>query len=114
MTTITDAQIHDWWESTAPYTIMILSNRGRHEAVPDRKAIIKAHERRMIALHADGVLPIVCPARDRGELAGVAIFAADPDQTARIMDEDPGVRAGLYSYQVHPCSSVPGSVLPPG
>ena len=114
MITITDAQIRDWWESTAPYTIMILSNRSRHEAVPDRKAIIRAHERRMIALHADGVLPIVCPARDRGELAGVAIFAADPDQTARIMDEDPGVRAGLYSYQVHPCSSVPGSVLPPG
>lgn len=114
MTTVTDAQIRDWWESTAPYTIMILSTTARYGEVPGRKAIIRDHERRMIALHADGILPIVCPARDRTGLAGVGIFAAGPDRAARIMDEDPGVRAGLYSYEVHPCSSQPGSALPPG
>lgn len=117
MATVTDAQIHDWWESAAPYTIMILSTTARYLAAPDtpdRRGIIREHERRMIALHADGILPIVCPARDRGDLAGVGIFAADPDRTARIMDEDPGVLAGLFSYQVHPCSSRPGSALPRG
>jgi hypothetical protein len=112
MTTITDEQIQDWWASTAHYTIMILSLVAGNEAVPDRKAIMRAHERRMLSLHAGGVLPIVCPARDHGDLAGVGIFAADPDRTARIMDEDPGVLAGLFSFRVHPCRSVPGSALP--
>jgi len=67
----------------------------------------------MISLHADGILPIVCPASADNELAGVGIFAADPGRAARIMDEDPAVQAGLFSYEVHPCRSQPGSVLPP-
>jgi hypothetical protein len=113
MATITDAQMHDWWESAAPYTIMILSTTARYKAASDRRGIIREHARRMMSLQADGILPIVCPARDHGDLAGIGIFAAAPDRTARIMVEDPGVRAGLFSYEVHPCSSKPGSVLPP-
>ena len=112
MATITDAQIHDWWKSAAPYTIMILSTTARYWTAPDRRGVVEEHGRRMISLQADGILPIVCPAPADSELAGVGIFAADPDRTARIMDEDPAVRAGLFSYAVHPCRSQPGSVLP--
>ena len=113
MAIITDAQINDWLESAASYTIMILSTTARYTAAPDRREIEWEHARRTISLHADGITPIVCPARSDGDLAGVGIFAADPDRTARIMDGDPMVQAGLYSYEVHPCRSKPGSVLPP-
>jgi hypothetical protein len=65
-----------------------------------------------MALQAEGVLPIVCPVPDDTDLAGIGIFTVSPEEAARIMDEDPGVRAGLFTYEVHASRSLPGSALP--
>ena len=115
---ITDEQIREWGRSAAPYTILILrrTDAFAFAAAADRDKTVWEHARRMIWLYAGGVMPVVCPCRDDRvdtDLSGVGIFAADPDRTARIMDEDPAVQAGLYTYEVHPCRSVPGSALPP-
>jgi hypothetical protein len=56
-------------------------------------------------------MPIVCPT-DETELAGIGIFDAEPAEVSRIMDEDPGVKAGIFTYEVHPCRGFPGSALP--
>jgi hypothetical protein len=114
--TVTDERIREWIRSAVPYTILILRRTDAFTAAADRDKIVWEHARRMIGLHAGGVMPIVCPCRDDRadtDISGVGIFAADPDRTARIMDEDPAVQAGLYTYEVHPCRSVPGSILPP-
>ena len=37
----------------------------------------------------------------------------DMDEVRRIMDGDPGVQAGVFTYELHPCRSFPGSALPP-
>jgi len=29
-----------------------------------------------------------------------------------IMNDDPGVAAGVFTYQVHPCRGFPGDALP--
>lgn len=50
---------------------------------------------------------------DRPVQPGIGIFAADLDEARQIMDDDPGVRAGVFSYELHPCRSLPGSTLPP-
>ena len=42
----------------------------------------------------------------RGELD------ADLDTTRRLMDNDPGVRAGIFSIELHPVRGFPGSCLP--
>ena len=49
---------------------------------------------------------------DESDVAGVGIFNPGPEETKRIMDGDPGVVAGLFNYEVHPCRGVPGSTLP--
>jgi hypothetical protein len=113
---VTDEKIRAWFQSAAPYTILILRRTDAFAAAADRDTTVWEHARRMISLHADGIMPIVCPCRDDRDdtdVSGVAIFAADPGRTARIMDEDPAVQAGLYTYEVHPCRSAPGSGLPP-
>jgi hypothetical protein len=113
---VTNEKVREWDQSTAPYTIMILRRTDAFAAAADRDETVWAHARRMISLHYDGIMPIVCPCRDDrddSDISGVGIFAADPDRTARIMDEDPAVQAGLYAYEVHPCRSVPGSALRP-
>jgi hypothetical protein len=59
------------------------------------------------------LLAVVCPVPDDSDVCGVGIFTAPPDQVARLMDEDPGVAAGVFTYHVHPCRSFPGDGLPP-
>jgi hypothetical protein len=48
---------------------------------------------------------------DDTELCGVAIFNTSVEQTRQLMDEDPGVRAGVFSYEVHPVRSFPADAL---
>jgi hypothetical protein len=43
---------------------------------------------------------------------GIAIFNASLDETKKIMDEDPGVKTGIFVYEVHSCRSFPGDCLP--
>jgi hypothetical protein len=75
-------------------------------------AIIWEHGRRNFSLRADGLLSIVCPVIDGSDVCGIGIFNLDPDETRAVMDDDPGVRAGVFTYEAHPCRSFPGDVLP--
>jgi hypothetical protein len=63
-------------------------------------------------MRADGLLSIVCPINDGSDVSGVGIFNLGPDETAKLMDEDPGVRAGVFVYELHPSRSFPGDALP--
>jgi hypothetical protein len=66
-----------------------------------------------MALAEAGILPIVVPVGDDSPLAGIGIFAAGPEDTRAIMDDDPGVRAGIFTYQIHhPARGFPGAALP--
>jgi hypothetical protein len=42
----------------------------------------------------------------------VGVFAGSVEDTAALMDDDPGVRAGVFTYEVHPCMGFPGDALP--
>ena len=59
-----------------------------------------------------GLLPIVCPVADGSGVTGIAIFDASPADVELIMSRDPGVKAGVFTYDVHPTRSFPGSNLP--
>ena len=79
---------------------------------PDVDPIIWEHGRRDFALREHGVLPIVMPATDDSDWAGIAIFAASLGEVTEIMDHDPGVMAGIFTYEAHPVRGFPGSALP--
>jgi len=49
---------------------------------------------------------------DGTEVKGVGIFSTSEEETKRIMDEDPAVKAGIFAYEIHPCRSFPGDMLP--
>jgi hypothetical protein len=94
------------------YSVVLLKRGARYTA-PDAPAIIWEHGRRNFGLRADGVLVIVCPVADDSDLAGIGIFDATPEETARIMADDPAVQAGVLSCEVHPVRGFPGDALPP-
>lgn len=79
---------------------------------PGVEKIIWEHGRRNFALRADGVLPIVCPVNDGSNVKGVGIFNASVEQVKKIMDEDPGVKAGVFVYGIHVCRGFPRDCLP--
>jgi hypothetical protein len=108
---ITDAMMQEVRRAGRPYTALILE-AGPNRGMPGVEAIIWEHGRRNIALRAAGLLSIVCPLTDGGEICGLGIFDAEVEAVREIMDGDPGVQAGVFTYHVHPCRSFPGDALP--
>ncbi len=111
MTTITDEFMRQMMATTRNYSIVILrASPKRNEDGVEK--IIWEHGRRNFALRAEGVLPIVCPVTDGSDVAGIGIFDASIEEVQKIMDEDPGVKAGVFVYEIHACRSFPGASLP--
>ena len=111
MTAITDEYMKEQLALSMPFTIVILK-KGKAYKMPDVYPVIWEHGRRNFSLKADGLLSIVCPINDGSELSGIGVFTTDEEETKKIMDEDPGVKAGIFVYEIHPTKSFPGSRLP--
>ncbi|SRR6266700_449590 len=111
MTAITDEYMREMLAKTRTYTAVFLKATPRRRE-PGSTAIVWEHGRRNFALRAAGILPVVCPVIDDSGWSGIGIFDAPPDEVMRIMDADPGVQAGIFTYEVHPVRGFPGSSLP--
>ncbi len=111
MAEITDEYMKEMLALAKPFTAVILK-KGQNYNRPDVMKIIWEHGRNNFSLKADGLLSIVCPVNDGSEITGFGIFSADAEQTKKIMDEDPGVKVGVFMYEIHPTKSFPGSSLP--
>ncbi len=109
--TFTDEEMGQLLPTTRTYSLVILKQGPSftHETAP---AIIWEHGRRNFGLRDDGVLAVVLPVADGSEVCGIGVFAATVDDTIAIMNDDPGVAAGVFTYQVHPCRGFPGDSLP--
>ncbi len=110
-TPITDEMMQAMLSKTRSYTLLIL-HRTEKLKEPGAEKIIWEHGRRNFQLQADGLLSIVCPIRDGSDLAGIGIFNATPEEVKKIYDDDPAVKAGLLTFEVHPCTGFPGDHLP--
>lgn len=104
-------------QAARPYTVMIL-RAGPNFRMPgpdgDTRVteIITRHGKRNVALKLAGLMPIICPIGDGSGVTGIGVFDAGPEDVERIMAADPGVMAGVFTYEVHACRSFPGSALP--
>jgi hypothetical protein len=111
MSTITNEYMQEMMTKTKNYNLVILKTGPQYDQ-QDAKATIWEHGRRNFELRAKGKLSIVCPIADSGEVRGVGIFNVDEIELKQIMDEDPGVKAGIFIYEIHPVRSFPGDRLP--
>jgi hypothetical protein len=92
------------------YTLVLISAGPEYRSA-DARSIVWEHGRRNMRLSDAGVMPIVCPVRDDTPLCGIAIMATSVERAAALMDGDPGVQAGVFTYELHPVSGSPGSTL---
>jgi len=103
MVEITDEFMKEMMLKTKEYTVVILKATEK---------IIWEHGRRNFKLREEGILSIVCPIRDESGVNGVGVFNGTPDEVKEIMDGDPGVIAGIFTYEIHATRSFPGDKLP--
>ena len=111
MKTFTDEEMGQLLPGAKTYSLVILK-QGPGFSDPAAPAIIWEHGRRNFGLRDDGVLAVVLPVTDESDVCGIGIFAATVEDTVAIMNDDPGVAAEVFTYQVHPCRGFPGDALP--
>jgi hypothetical protein len=109
--TITDEYILQMRARARHYSLLILkSGEARYQDGTEK--ILWEHEREMHALRVQGLLSMVCPVSDGSEIEGIGIFNASVEEVKTLMDEHPGVKAGIFVYEIHPCRGFPGDSLP--
>lgn len=109
---ITDEFMRERIVKARPYTAVLLRKTADYKR-PEADPTVWEHGRRNMALEEHGVLAIVLPVNnDPGDWAGLGVFTASPEEVREIMDNDPGVKAGIFRYEIHPVRGFPGSSLP--
>jgi hypothetical protein len=111
MTTITDDMMRERISQTKSYSVVILRKTEKYQE-PGMDKIVWEHGRRNFQLREAGLLSIVCPIADGSDISGVGIFNATPEETKKLYDDDPGVKAGIFTFEVHSCRGFPGDSLP--
>ena len=111
MAAITDEYMRGMLAKSRNYSIVILKATPKKNEAGAEKIVFE-HARRNFSLRADGILSIVCPITDDSEVRGIGIFNASPAEVKEIMDGDPGVTAGIFTYEIHPGKGFPGDALP--
>ncbi len=111
MVAITDEHMREMLGRSREYVFVLLKYTPRRQE-PGADAVVWEHGRRNFALRAEGKLAIVAPVLGSAELAGIGIFDGSLEEVRAIMDVDPGVQAGVFTYEAHACRSFPGDALP--
>jgi hypothetical protein len=111
MKTFTDDEMNALLPTARPYSVVILRagpNYGSEGAAP----IVWEHGRRNFGLRDDGRLAVVLPVLDDSDVCGIGVFTGSVEDTSAVMADDPGVREGVFSFEVHPVMGFPGDALP--
>ena len=112
MATITDEYMREMLVKTRPYTVVLLRRTAAFRR-PEVDAVVWEHGRRNFSLRAEGDLAVVLPVTSEpGDLAGIGVFTGMPEEVGRLMDEDPGVVAGIFTYELVSVRGFPGDGLP--
>ena len=65
-----------------------------------------------ILCRANGLLSVVYPVMMESGVSGIGIFNTGIHETRALMEEDPAVMAGVFTYELLPYRSFPGDCLP--
>ena len=111
MKVFTDDEMNALLPTVRPYSVAILK-AGPNFGTDGAQQIVWEHGRRNFGLRDDGVLAVVLPVADGSDVCGVCVFTGTAEETTAIMRDDPGVSAGVFTVEVHPCGGFPGDALP--
>lgn len=107
---ITDEYMYSMLAITKSYCVVVLK-AGPNITSENAKKIIWEHARRNFALRSEGKVAVVAPVAREGDIAGFYIFNTNEQEAIEIMNDDPGVKEGVFEFVTYPCKSFPGDAL---
>lgn len=110
MQSITNEQMQQMLMQTKAYTLVLLKSVPNVQK-ENLQQLIWEHGRRNFQLRAEGLLNIVAPVTQEHDLTGICVFNADATKVKEIMEEDPAVKEGIFTYEILPVMSFPGDAL---
>ncbi len=119
MIEITDQAMQETLAKARPYWVVLLQPGPAYESpakrTPEKAATVREHGRRNLSLRAGGEIALVGPAAaPGGPFLGLIVFTTGEAETAALMDADPAVAAGIFTYQMAEWFGFPGDGLPEG
>ena len=96
------------------YTLVLLHKAERAAAVPNLADLQKQHAAFLTRHKDSGDIAVAgdFPADDTTDLRTVIIFRHKPDESTKILDEDPLVKRGVLSSDIHAWATGRGVLLP--
>lgn len=84
--------------------VLIMRGENWNPDAPEFMNVMKQHHALVQQMRSQGKLAIAgpFPLADPGELRGIAIFQVGKEETAKLMQDDPAVKAGLVKPEMHP------------
>lgn len=98
------------------YTLVLLTNGANwNPAAPGVADVMKKHHAYIKEITDKGKIAVAgpFPISDAGELRGITIYRAGTEETAKLVQDDPIIQAGLLKTEMHPWITGKG-VLAPG
>ncbi|ORV98775.1 hypothetical protein [Mycobacterium kyorinense] len=102
MKTFTDDEMNELVPTANSYSLVFLKP-GPNCADDIAPALMWEHGRRNLGLRDAGMLAAAFTVLDGSEVWAVRAFTGTVDDTIALMNDDPGVAAGVFSFEVHPC-----------
>ena len=93
------------------YALVLMKRGGNwNPDAPEFIDVMKQHRAFVKQMTDQGNLAIAgpFPFSDQGELLGVAVFRVGTEQTAKLTQNDPAVKAGLLKPEIHPWATGKG------
>jgi uncharacterized protein YciI len=93
------------------YTLVLLNRGGKWSSnARDFSDVMKQHAAFVKETTEQGNMAVAgfFPLSDEGDLRGVAIFRVGVEQTAKLTQDDPTVKAGLLKPEAHPWITAKG------
>ncbi len=111
MTIITDEFMRQMQEKARDYCVCIVRTTPKRGQTGANR-LMTEHNRRNYVLRFDGPLAILCQVSDGSSVSAVIIFNTSVEEAKALMDEDPAVKDGILTYELHASRSFPGDTLP--
>ena len=108
MTEITPESIKAAVATAKPYTLVILKRGPNYDSTAELQM---EHLKHIFTMRAAGQQLITFPVMDTGEVAGIGLMATSKDEAAALTAEDPGVKAGRFTFEVFNCMAIPGDTV---
>jgi len=98
-------------DNLKPYYVVLLK-KGPHRDQDSATAekIQRAHIENINRMAASGKLNVAGPFLDEGDYRGIFIFdVSSEDEVRMLVDNDPAVKAGRLTYEIHPWMTQKGT-----